>query len=228
MQILEKEVLYLPKEAINIKGTKQGLVILLDPKGDFEDIKAGLKHKMESSSGFFSGAKFTLYRENQLFPAEINELESICKAYGLIPNPEAQWPPAHGKIKDKLELSVNDDGVNQYSMPGEAALLVKHTLRSGQMIEYNGHLTVLGSIHPGAKLLAAGNIIVMGTCSGFVHAGYFGNQNTYIVALRFKNVHLRIADQMFYLNREQSLNGPVIARINQNKITLVDYIDKRP
>jgi len=218
----------LPKEAINIKGTKQGLVILIDPKGDFEDIKAGLKHKMESSSGFFSGAKFTLYRENQLFPAEINELESICKAYGLIPNPEAQWPPAHGTVNNKLEIPANNNIVNKYSKPGESALLVKHTLRSGQMINHNGHVTVLGNIHPGAKVLAAGNIIVMGTCSGFIHAGQFGNQKAYILALRLKNVHLRIAEQLFYLNREQSLNGPIIARLHQNEITLVDYIDKRP
>jgi len=218
----------LPKEAINIKGTKQGLVILLDPIEDFEDIKAGLKSKMESSSGFFSGAKFTLYRENKLFPTEINELESICKAYGLIPNPEAQWPPTPSIINDNLEISVNDNGVNRYSIPGEAALLVHHTLRSGQLIDYNGHVTVLGNVHPGAKVLAAGNIVVMGTCSGFVHAGQFGNQQAYILALRIKNAHLRIAKQIYYLNSNQSVTGPVIAAVNDNEITLTDYLEKRP
>jgi len=218
----------LPKEAINIKGTKHGLVILLDPIQDFEDIKAGLKRKMESSSGFFSGAKFSLYRENQLFPTEINELESICKAYGLIPNPEAQWPPTLSKIDDKLEIAVNDNGVNRYSIPGETALLMQHTLRSGQMIDFNGHVTILGNVHPGAKVLAAGNIIVMGTCSGFVHAGQFGNQQAYIIALRIKNAHLRIADQTYYLNPNQAVIGPVIATVNDNEITLADYLEKRP
>ncbi|KAF1084628.1 putative septum site-determining protein MinC [Sporotomaculum syntrophicum] len=214
------------KEAINIKGTKQGLIILLDPKRDFEDIKKGLKNKMESSSGFFSGAKFTLYRENQLFPAEKTELESICKAYGLIPNPDAQWPPPVTKTNHIVEISVNENGVNRYSLPGEAALLVKHTLRSGQMVNYSGHVTVLGNIHPGAKVLADGNIIVMGTCSGFVHAGQFGNQKAYIMALRIKNAHLRIAEQILSLNQLKQI-GPVIARINNNKITLADYSDKR-
>lgn len=216
----------LPKEAINIKGTKQGLIIFLDPKRDFEDIKNGLKNKMESSSGFFSGAKFTLYRENQLFPAEKNELESICKAYGLIPNPEAQWPPSPTKTNGMLEIPVNDNKVNRYSLPGETALLVKHTLRSGQMVNYNGHITVLGNIHPGAKVLAGGNIIVMGTCSGFTHAGQFGNQKAYIMALRIKNAHLRIAEHILSFNQQQQQIGPVVASIKNNEIMLADYFHK--
>jgi septum site-determining protein MinC len=178
---------------------------------------------MESSSGFFSGAKFTLYRENQLFPAEKNELESICKAYGLIPNPEAQWPPSPTKT-NCMEISVNDNGVNRYPLPGETALLVKHTLRSGQMVNYNGHITVLGNIHPGAKVLAGGNIIVMGTCSGFAHAGQFGNQKAYIMALRIKNTHLRIAEHILSLNQQQI--GPFIASIKNNEIVLADYFAK--
>ena len=216
----------MPKEAIDIKGTRQGLVILLDPKLDFEDIKSGLKNKMESSSGFFSGAKFMLYRENQLFPSEKNELESICKAYGLIPNPEAQWPPVTTKTGDNTEITVNNHEINKYSMPGETALLIKHTLRSGQMVNYNGHVTVLGDIHPGAKVLAGGNIIVMGTCSGFAHAGQFGNQKAYIMALRIKNAYLKIAEQILSLNQQKQI-GPVVASINNNGITIDDYINKR-
>jgi len=210
----------LPKEAIDIKGTKQGLIILLDTNRDFEDIKTGLKNKMESSSGFFSGAKFTLYHEKQLFPTEKTELESICRAYGLIPNPDAKWPPNRRKIVGKREMPVN--------MPGETALLVKRTLRSGQMISHHGHVTVLGDIHPGAKVLATGSVIVMGTCSGFIHAGQSGDQKAFIMALRIKNGHLRIADQIFYLSPEMSFTVPVIARINQNEISLADYMDKRP
>ncbi|WP_347490940.1 septum site-determining protein MinC [Desulfoscipio sp. XC116] len=214
----------MPKEAINIKGTKHGLIILLDPSRDFEDIKTGLKNKMESSSGFFSGAKFTLYHEKTLIPAEKNELESICKAYGLIPNPETQWPPFQRKGQGKPEIPVNNTRAAHHPMPGEAALLVKHTLRSGQMISHNGHVTVVGNIHPGAKVSAAGNIIVMGTCSGFAHAGKSGNRQAYIIALQIKNGHLRIADQILYPGPEQSLSGPVIANISNEKIILTDYV----
>ncbi|WP_166510184.1 septum site-determining protein MinC [Desulfallas thermosapovorans] len=203
----------MPKEAVDIKGTKNGLIILLDPNRDFEDIKTGLKNKMESASGFFSGARFTLYHEKQLYPTEKTELESICKSYGLIPNPEAKWP-----LNARKSAGIPKEPVD---IPGEAALLVKRTLRSGQMVNYHGHVTVLGNIHPGAKVLATGNIIVMGTCSGFVHAGQTGNKEAFIMAFQFNNSHLRIADQTLYYEPEQSFTGPVLAKIEQGKIILL-------
>lgn len=208
----------MPKEAVDIKGTKNGLIILLDPNRDFEDIKTGLKNKMESACGFFSGARFTLYHEKQLYPTEKTELESICKSYGLIPNPEAKWPLNARKSSDIPRLPTD--------MPGEAALLVKRTLRSGQMVNHHGHVTVLGNIHPGAKVLATGSVIVMGTCSGFVHAGRSGNKEAFIMAFQFNNSHLRIADQTLYPEPDQSFTGPVLARIERDKIILFDYMNK--
>lgn len=101
-------------------------------------------------------------------------------------------------------------------------------MRSGQTVTYDGHVTVLGNIHPGAQVTATGNIVILGTCSGSVHAGQSGNQKAYIIALNIKNGHLRIADHILYPEMETSLTGPVIASINQNKITLADYINKRP
>lgn len=210
----------LPKEAIDIKGTKQGLIILLDPNRDFEDIKTGLKNKMESSRGFFAGAKFSLHDEKKLFPAEKVELESICQQYGLVPNTNVHWPP----VKNK---HLRTEPTPPKSLPGEKTILVKQTLRSGQIINYPGHVTILGDIHPGAKVSASGNVILMGTCAGFIHAGNSGDTDAYIIALSMKCAQLKIADVLLIETpKNLEVHNPLIARIQQNKIALSEHINR--
>ena len=207
------------KEAVNIKGTRQGLVILFDADRDFEAIKAGLQYKMESSGGFFSGAKCALYGSRELVPAEINELETICRNYGLIPDPDVQWPPAPGKPGKKIEAVPPPKA----PMPGDPALLVKRTLRSGQVFSHPGHITVLGNVHPGAEVVAGGSILVMGTCSGFLQAGAGGDASSCIVATAIQKAHLRITDKTLVVGGRQPSGGPVIAQIRTNQIIISPF-----
>ena len=209
-------------EAVNIKGTKEGLVILLNSQKTFADIKVGLHHKMESASGFFAGAGFTLYHDHQLHQDEITELENICLSHGLIKNSSLNWPPEHINFTQP-EIYINDHSGEIYSMPAKAAVLVTGTMRSGELANYDGHITVLGNLHPGAKALSDGNIIILGTCSGFVHAGRSGNQEAYILAMNFKSVQLKIADTTLFMDRSESVKGPAIARIKQGQITFTNY-----
>jgi len=220
MQILVEDVSFLPNKAVDIKGTRQGLVILLDANRDFEDIKAGLKNKMESARGFFTGAKFTLHGEKTLFPAEINELEAICKAYGLIPNPDARWP------LEQLPQATPGTANKKTALPGEPALLVKRTLRSGQIAAHHGHVTVLGDVHPGARVVAGGNVIIFGNCSGHVHAGGERNRQAYILAMSMRRAQLKIADKLLMETPGHLPGIPVIAKVIRNEIALSRYIEK--
>ena len=208
----------MPKEAVNIKGTRQGLVILFDAGQRFEDIKAGLRYKMESSRGFFTGARFTLYGASKLVPAQIKELESICAEYGLIPDPDVQWPPGKPKQSRKVEPASL-----KRPLPGDPALLVKRTLRSGQVITHPGHITVLGDIHPGAEVVAGGNVLVMGTCSGFIQAGAGGDSTVCIMAVTIFGAQLRIADKTIIVTGERPPGSPLIARIKNNQVVISKY-----
>ncbi|MGB9826721.1 MAG: septum site-determining protein MinC, partial [Desulfofundulus sp.] len=64
------------RELVSIKGTREGLVILLDPNREFEDLKLHLKRKMESARGFFRGARFTVYGQT-ITRYQRTELEDI-------------------------------------------------------------------------------------------------------------------------------------------------------
>ena len=68
------------------------------------------------------------------------------------------------------------------------------TLRSGDRLESEGSLLVLGDVNPGAQLLAAGHVLVWGTLRGVAHAGNQGDRKARIVALQLRPLQLRIAD----------------------------------
>ncbi|MFM2431631.1 MAG: hypothetical protein RLZZ511_2844 [Cyanobacteriota bacterium] len=72
-------------------------------------------------------------------------------------------------------------------------LVLKTTLRSGVEIRHNGTVVILGDLNPGSAIVAEGDIVVWGRLRGNVHAGYKGNTQSRIMALRMEPAQIRIA-----------------------------------
>jgi septum site-determining protein MinC len=64
--------------------------------------------------------------------------------------------------------------------------VVNKTLRSGQRIEHDGDVLIIGDVNPDAYVIASGNIIVMGTLRGIAHAGARGDETAVVMALKVK------------------------------------------
>ena len=69
-------------------------------------------------------------------------------------------------------------------------------IRSGQQVNSQGDLLVLGDVNPGAMVSANGDIMIWGKLLGIAHAGKSGNLNSKISALKLKPVQLRIANKV--------------------------------
>ena len=67
------------------------------------------------------------------------------------------------------------------------------TLRSGDHLDVEGSLLVLGDVNPGARVSAGGDVRVWGRLRGVAHAGTGGNRGARIVALQLRPLQLRIA-----------------------------------
>ena len=67
------------------------------------------------------------------------------------------------------------------------------TLRSGDHLEAEGTLLVLGDVNPGARISAGAHVLVWGKLRGIAHAGHRGDQTARIVALQLRPLQLRIA-----------------------------------
>ncbi len=89
---------------------------------------------------------------------------------------------------------------------------IKQTIRSGQVINYDGNIVIIGDCHPGSEITAAGDITVWGILSGIAHAGANGNQKARVRALKMNAIQLRIAN--CYSRRPDSMNTVYIEKTN--------------
>lgn len=102
--------------------------------------------------------------------------------------------------------------------PGEEAVLIKRSLRSGTKIKYPGHIIVLGDVNRGAEVVAAGDIIIWGQLHGLVHAGSEGDEDAAVCALLMAPTQLLIAGQSANPGERKGDRKPEIAKLNGGRI----------
>ena len=107
-------------------------------------------------------------------------------------------------------------------------VLIRRTLRSGQRVKHNGNVVVLGDVNPGAEVIAAGDIVVMGVLRGVAHAGAMGNQKAVVAAFRLQPTQLRIANFITRAPDDEvtAPSGPEVAQIKNGIIVIEDYLPR--
>jgi len=196
-------------QEVQIKGTPEGLVILLNPTADFERLKHSLSQQLERARGFFAGARFTFYHGPQKLPAEkTEELLRLAAQYGLVYTEKISFSTVPQRTGRKqltgpetaispppktYEPSVSEPERETLPPGAEAALLIRNSLRSGQSVTTEKHLVITGDVHPGALVTAVGNIIVLGSLLGAAAAGIGGKKSAVIIARKLAPVAVSIA-----------------------------------
>jgi len=95
------------------------------------------------------------------------------------------------------------------------------SLRSGQRLEEERSIVILGDVNSGAEVIASDNIVVLGTLRGLAHAGAKGNKQAIIAAGRLDTVQMRIANIVKEFNREEEpLRKLAYAYIDEDKIII--------
>jgi septum site-determining protein MinC len=79
------------------------------------------------------------------------------------------------------------------STPPRQLTVHQGTLRSGDHLQAEGSILVLGDVNPGARISATAHVMVWGKLRGVAHAGHAGDQTARIVALHLRPLQLRIA-----------------------------------
>ena len=108
-------------------------------------------------------------------------------------------------IKDKIDIQITFDipkilGLHCIKKAFNKEIAVSETkfhrgaLRSGQRIEYEGSLVVLGDVNAGAEVIAGENIVVLGILRGLAHAGAKGNKEAIIAAASIEAPQIRISN----------------------------------
>ncbi|MGE5629903.1 MAG: septum site-determining protein MinC [Caulobacteraceae bacterium] len=214
--------------AVIFKGTKEGLYIILKDEMNLATIKDNLDKKIKPSKRFFEGAKIMNFKGKHLTEEEFDELkELIEQEYGMTVVEsynekafETRYDKSEGKKVDMLE-QLPYENVQE----GET-LIVRATVRSGQLIQYDGNIVIVGDINPGAHIKASGSILIMGTMRGIAHAGTGGDYSAYVAAFKMQPTQLRIGD---IITRSpdglgSKANNPEVAMVRQGAIVVEPYL----
>ena len=97
--------------------------------------------------------------------------------------------------EDELEKILNQENLSIFTEKRET-LYIKQTLRSGQKIEHDGNIVLIGDCNAGSEIIASGDIVVWGFLSGFAHAGKNGDSKASIKAFKISAIQLKIANYL--------------------------------
>jgi septum site-determining protein MinC len=218
------------ENAVIFKGTKDGLYIILKEDMDLNTIKYNLDKKIKPSKRFFEGAKIVNFKGKKLTQEEFDELKDVIEQeYGMtvVENYSKDYDikidAFESKKPEMLEL-LPFDNVHK----GES-LLVKATIRSGQLIQYKGDVVVVGDVNPGAHIKAGGSVIIMGNMRGIVQAGANGDYGAFIVAYKMQPTQIRIGDIITRSpdGKGSKFSNPEIAMVKQGMIIVEPYLRNR-
>ncbi|GAC1565747.1 MAG: septum site-determining protein MinC [Ktedonobacteraceae bacterium] len=231
---------------IAIKGTRNGLLLTLEPETPFGDLLTALSERLAEAPGFFRGASLAVdTTRRSLLRGERTQLEALLAYYHMsVASPEvpdlstAIRPHSQGGVERFLDLSelpgsqmIDQQGQNGQPDPRETndTLFIRRTVRSGQAIHHASSVVVLGDVNPGAEIVAGGDVIVWGVLRGMVQAGYPDNEQALVCSLLLAPVQLRIAH---LLSRPpegyEAQPRPEVAAIRNGQIVVEAWVNGRP
>lgn len=185
--------------SVVIKGNKYGIIVMLEESLPFEELKVMVANKFIESAKFFNKASMGISFEGRnLSNDEIKELldtissNSDINIVCVIDN-DSQREENFKKALEEQE-KAEKLAVATSSITSNAGQFYRGTLRSGQVIESDSSIVILGDVNPGAKVVSSGNVVVLGALKGTVYAGVTGNESSFVVALEMSPMQIRIGD----------------------------------
>ncbi|MGL4911377.1 MAG: septum site-determining protein MinC [Romboutsia sp.] len=215
------------RELVEFKGSKAGIIVNIKNVASYDKIQQSIIDRLESSVGFFNGAKICAINCECL-----SDIQLIS-------------------IKDHISSRFDIEFVEDYNKKEVLTLKTKYVnnLRSGENVEFDGdivvmadmksgsqvsstsNVVVMGNIDPGARIVANGNVIVMGRVKGFIHAGAIGNESAYVVANHLNAKILQIAQNIAEAPDDENYEDekvikPEIALVSDGTIVIESYLPK--
>ncbi|MCL5046046.1 MAG: septum site-determining protein MinC [Actinobacteria bacterium] len=240
------------QEDVIFKGTKNGVLVILSDQQEYLLLKQKLASKLQAAEKFFfPGAHVTIdVGQRVLTSGQLLEMDELLRErHGLRllniihsePGEAVEQVAAAGSypgptyVPNSGVVLAGDFGEDRGGPrdPNEGGLvsdtvLLRRTLRSGQRVKHNGNVVILGDVNPGAEVIAAGDIVVMGVLRGVAHAGAMGNPKAVVAAFRLQPTQLRIAN---FITRAPdgdaaAPTGPEVAQIKNGIIVIEDYLPR--
>ncbi len=183
------------KNCVSINLKKDKIVIKLNEDTKQEELVECLKKKLPELKKLYKDEKTPINVAGKVLKnKEIEEIQKI--------------------IKEKIDVEIEFDSPKTLGLHGikktfEKEIAISETkfhrgsLRSGQKLESEGSIVIIGDVNSGAEVMASDNIIVLGSLRGLAHAGAKGNKQAIIAAGLIDTVQIRIANIVKEIDRDE-------------------------
>lgn len=183
------------KECITIQTKKDKVTMKIDMQAEQKQILQELKKKVTELKKLYKEDTTPIFITGKVFKNK--EMEQIQETIQKVLPVEIKFDSPkilglHGiKRTFSKEIATSETKFHRGS------------LRSGQKIEYEGSLVVLGDVNSGAEVLAGENIVILGILRGVAHAGAKGNKEAIIAAASIESVQVRIANVVKEIEKDE-------------------------
>lgn len=210
---------------VKLKGAGSGLWITIDPSHPESEIIAEIDRLLKKLKHLAINADVTLDTgdaggQEELVERIKTHLESDFELGAISTSPKKRSIPTERRRQRDLSKSWNHHKSD--------VLMLRGRVRSGQKINARKHLVITGDVNPGAELTAGGDIIVLGTLAGKVHAGYPENDGAMIFSLAFNPSLVKIGLITATGGGEPGTQGPEFACVEQGGIVVKNYTKENP
>ena len=206
------------RETVVIKGNKSGMTVILDDQVPFDELLLHVAKKFRESARFWGSVQMTLSLEGRPLSAreELMIVDQISENSGI--EILCLLDRDLSRI-ERCEKALNERLMVLSSRTGQ---FYKGNLKRGETLESEASIVIIGDVGHGAKVMARGNIIVLGLLNGTACAGAAGDSSCVITALEMAPMQLRIAGYASALKEKGKRlgRGPMIACVEQEKVSV--------
>lgn len=180
---------------ISILLKQDNIIIRIKDDAIITDVLSELEEKLPDLKKFYQEARTPILVTGKILKlSEIDNIQNLIQKE-LKVRVDFETPRTlglHG-IKKTFKKDIETSETKFY----------KGSLRSGQKIEFEGSIAILGDVNDGAEVIAEDNIIVVGALRGMAHAGAKGNEKAIIAAHTIESPQVRIASMIKERSREE-------------------------
>jgi septum site-determining protein MinC len=221
------------KNSVSIKGTREGLTITLG-EGELEALIEDLRQHLSTQGAFFRGGRVALEAgQRALSEGELRRLNEILAEYEMTLRTVVAEDAATQQAARALGMRLVEQRPAEELPPptitpiaptraldGSKGILVRHLVRSGQIVRHTGHVIIIGDVNAGAEIIAGGDVVIWGRLFGTVHAGAMGNATAVVCALELAPLQLRIGELVARAaeNSRPKKPGPEVASVREGQI----------
>ncbi len=228
-------------ELFTIKGLKAGPTFLFHDQAPFPDLLQAVEDELARAKGFFRDSPVVLHFGDRVLKKEDWwQLKELLLGEGLLLRYAVASEQLSRDLLYKEGLPVRDSlpaltpeqkAPQSAVLKGTNTLYLRRGLRGGQKEVFEGDVVVMGDVNQGAEILAGGDVVVVGSLRGMVHAGYPDNTEAVVVALNLTPLQLRIGPLIArgddnHNNNNRRAPHPEIARIKAEHIMIEPYQGK--